>query len=63
MHKFGLQHNEADDFDHPKPDDESPLKRHVLYRLSHEKYTQEESSWLNNIAIALVNKDKKFLEF
>lgn len=26
MQKIGLQHNEADDFDHPKLDDESPLK-------------------------------------
>ena len=38
MQKIGLQHNEADDFDHPKLDDESPLKRHVLYRLIKEDY-------------------------
>jgi RimJ/RimL family protein N-acetyltransferase len=44
MQKIGLQHNEADDFDPPKLDDESPLKRHVLYRLSREKYTQGERS-------------------
>ena len=43
MQKIGLQHNEADDFDHPKLDDESPLKRHVLYRLSREEYLQGES--------------------
>ena len=43
MQKIGLQHNEADDFDHPKLEDESPLKRHVLYRLSREKYTQGSS--------------------
>ena len=43
MQKIGLQHNERGDFDHPKLDDTSPLKRHVLYRLSHEKYTQGES--------------------
>ena len=43
MQKIGLQHNEIDDFDHPKLDDTSPLKRHVLYRLSREKYTQGES--------------------
>ena len=43
MQKIGLQHNEADYFDHPKLDDTSPLKRHVLYRLSREKYTQGES--------------------
>ena len=42
MQKIGLQHNERDDFDHPKLDDQSPLKRHVLYRLSCEKYTQGE---------------------
>jgi RimJ/RimL family protein N-acetyltransferase len=44
MQKIGLQHNEADDFDPPKLVDESPLKRHVLYRLSREKYTQGERS-------------------
>ena len=38
MEKIGLQHNENDDFDHPKLDDDSPLKRHVLYRLRREKY-------------------------
>ena len=43
MQKIGLQHNEADDFDNPKLDDESPLKRHVLYRLRREKYIQGES--------------------
>ena len=43
MQKIGLQHNESDDFDHPNLDDESPLKPHVLYRLSREKYMQGES--------------------
>ena len=38
MQKIGLQHNEADDFDHPKLDDTSPLKQHVLYRLIKEDY-------------------------
>ena len=38
MQKIGLQHNEADDFDHPKLDNTSPLKRHVLYRLIKEDY-------------------------
>ena len=41
--KIGLQHNEVDDFDHPRLDDTSPLTRHVLYRLSREKYLQEHS--------------------
>ncbi len=43
MQKIGLQHNVSDDFDHPKLDDSSPLKRHVLYRLSREEYLQGES--------------------
>lgn len=34
MEKIGLKHNPDDDFDHPKLDQDSPLKRHVLYRLS-----------------------------
>lgn len=36
MEKIGLNHSEADDFDHPKLEDDSPLKRHVLYRLTRE---------------------------
>ena len=41
MQKIGLQHNENDDFEHPKLDDASPLKRHVLYRLTKENYLQK----------------------
>ena len=41
MQKIGLQHNAADDFDHPKLDDKSPLKRHVLYRINQEKYLRD----------------------
>jgi hypothetical protein len=43
MQKIGLRHNENDDFDHPKLDDTSPLKRHVLYRLNRQEYLQGES--------------------
>jgi len=38
MQKIGLLSNSDDDFDHPKLDDASPLKQHVLYRLSREQY-------------------------
>ena len=38
MQKIGLQYNNFDDFDHPKLDEASPLKRHVLYRLSRAQY-------------------------
>lgn len=34
MEKIGLQHDETDDFDHPKLAEDSPLRKHVLYRLT-----------------------------
>lgn len=40
MEKIGLHHADADDFDHPKLAEDSPLKRHVLYRLTREEYTK-----------------------
>ena len=36
MQKIGLQYNPEDDFDHPKLEKTSPLRRHVLYRLNRE---------------------------
>ena len=33
MEKLGMSHNPADDFDHPLVDPDSPMYRHVLYRL------------------------------
>lgn len=44
MEKIGLHHDSNDDFDHPKLTDESPLKRHVLYRLTKKKYLQSNVS-------------------
>ena len=38
MEKIGLHHSEANDFDHPKLEENSPLKRHVLYRLTKNEY-------------------------
>lgn len=38
MAKIGLHHSDADDFDHPKLEEDSPLKRHVLYRLARDNY-------------------------
>ena len=40
MEKIGLHHSEADDFDHPQLDDDSPLRRHVLYRLARAVYCE-----------------------
>lgn len=38
MEKIGLHHSVADDFDHPKRDENSPLRRHVLYQLTRDDY-------------------------
>jgi RimJ/RimL family protein N-acetyltransferase len=34
MERIGMQHDLADDFDHPRLPEGHPLRRHVLYRLS-----------------------------
>jgi RimJ/RimL family protein N-acetyltransferase len=34
MRRLGMTHDPRDDFDHPKLATDSPLRRHVLYRLS-----------------------------
>ena len=34
MEKIGMHHNPHDDFNHPKLSTDSPLSRHVLYRLT-----------------------------
>lgn len=46
MEKIGLHHSKADDFNHPKLGDNSPLKNHVLYRLTREEYTSDYTSGL-----------------
>jgi len=38
MEKIGMDHDEIDDFDHPKLSDDHPLKRHVLYRIKSSKW-------------------------
>lgn len=38
MEKIGLHHHPHDDFDHPRLAADSPLRRHVLYRLSKAEY-------------------------
>jgi hypothetical protein len=38
MEKLGMSHDLADDFDHPNIPPQSPIRRHVLYRLDAEKY-------------------------
>lgn len=41
MEKIGMHHNPDDDFDHPTLPAESPLRRHVLYRL-------DKSAWIQS---------------
>lgn len=38
MEKLGLRHHPDEDFDHPALPDGSPLRRHVLYRITAEQY-------------------------
>lgn len=38
MERIGMHHDPKDDFDHPKLPEGHPLKRHVLYRLSHQEW-------------------------
>ena len=38
MERIGMTHDPADDFDHPNIAVGSPLRRHVLYRLSRERW-------------------------
>ncbi len=40
MEKLGMQRDPQDDFDHPKVPATSPLRKHVLYRLSQKKYNR-----------------------
>ena len=38
MERLGMTHDPADDFDHPKLPRGHPLRRHVLYRLSRDRW-------------------------
>lgn len=40
MEKLGLNHDPKDDFEHPKLPKDSPLSRHVLYRISKAEYAR-----------------------
>jgi RimJ/RimL family protein N-acetyltransferase len=48
MEKIGLHHSKADDFDHPKLEENSPLKRHVLYRITRDNYQKNHDKRENN---------------
>lgn len=39
MERLGMTRDPADDFDHPVISGRSPLKRHVLYRMSRERWS------------------------
>lgn len=40
MQAIGMQHDPADDFDHPKLAVDHPLRRHLLYRITREQWLQ-----------------------
>ena len=41
MARLGLTHDPSDDFDHPNLPSDSPLRRHVLYRLDADRFVSE----------------------
>jgi ribosomal-protein-alanine N-acetyltransferase len=43
MERLGMTHDPAEDFDHPNLDPDSPLRRHVLYRLPAHRFSGHES--------------------
>ena len=40
MDKIGMRHDPSDDFDHPSLAVDSPLRRHVLYRLTRTEWAE-----------------------
>jgi ribosomal-protein-alanine N-acetyltransferase len=40
MQRIGMQHNPADDFDHPRLAEGNPLRRHVLYRIGRARWEE-----------------------
>jgi ribosomal-protein-alanine N-acetyltransferase len=43
MIRLGMTHDPADDFDHPVLAEDSPLRRHVLYRISASQWAADRS--------------------
>ena len=44
MQRLGMRRDPADDFDHPKVEVGSPLRRHVLYRITSEEHRRQRSA-------------------
>jgi ribosomal-protein-alanine N-acetyltransferase len=44
MERLGMTHDPADDFDHPNPPGGSSLQRHVLYRMTAERWSAPANS-------------------
>lgn len=40
MERLGMTHDPEDDFDHPRLAEDSPLRRHVLYRMSADHWAE-----------------------
>jgi RimJ/RimL family protein N-acetyltransferase len=40
MERIGMTHDPVDDFDHPRLDESSPLRRHVLWRITAERWRE-----------------------
>lgn len=44
MGKIGMHHDPKDDFDHHKLPEIHPLKKHILYRLTHQTWSRQTGS-------------------
>jgi hypothetical protein len=44
MTKLGMEHHPAEDFDHPRLAAESPLLRHVLYRITRAAFSAQNAT-------------------
>lgn len=45
MRRLGMAHDPADDFDHPRVPPGSPLRRHVLYRMTADRWRARARTW------------------
>jgi RimJ/RimL family protein N-acetyltransferase len=45
MRRLGMQHFQAEDFDHPALPPGDRLRRHVLYRLTRSRWLEQSTNW------------------
>lgn len=58
MERIGMHHDPRDDFDHPKLPKNHHLQRHVLYRISHQDWQQDNDDALKITQQSLDSNEK-----